>query len=47
MTQPTEQLPAVLAHAEADLEASLARLFELVRIPSISTDPAYKAECRR
>jgi acetylornithine deacetylase/succinyl-diaminopimelate desuccinylase-like protein len=47
MTQPTEQLPAVLALAEQDLDASLARLFELIRIPSISTDPVYKAECRR
>jgi acetylornithine deacetylase/succinyl-diaminopimelate desuccinylase-like protein len=40
-------LPAVLAHAEKTLDASLARVFELVRIPSISTDPAYKSDCLR
>jgi acetylornithine deacetylase/succinyl-diaminopimelate desuccinylase-like protein len=38
---------AVLAFADAELERSLARLFELIRIPSISTDPAYAADCRR
>jgi acetylornithine deacetylase/succinyl-diaminopimelate desuccinylase-like protein len=36
----------VLSRIDADLEASLARLFELLRIPSISADPAYAAECR-
>ena len=36
---------AVLAHADSMLDESLARLFELIRIPSISTDPAYAAEC--
>ena len=40
-------ITAVLAAADAGLEASLARLFELLRIPSVSTDPAYKADCRR
>ena len=40
-------LSALLDHADSELEASLARLFELLRIPSISTDPAYKPECRR
>src|SRR5690606_41199257 len=33
--------------ADANLAASLERLFDLVRIQSISTDPAYKAECRK
>ena len=42
----TNILP-VLDHAGAGLPASLDRLFDLVRIKSISTDPAYKAECRR
>ena len=42
----TNILP-VLDHAGAGVPASLERLFELVRIKSISTDPAYKGECRR
>jgi acetylornithine deacetylase/succinyl-diaminopimelate desuccinylase-like protein len=37
----------VLDVADQGLERSLERLFDLVRIPSISTDPAYKADCRR
>jgi acetylornithine deacetylase/succinyl-diaminopimelate desuccinylase-like protein len=41
------KLDAVLARIDADLDASLERLFALVRIPSISTDPAYAADCRR
>ncbi|SIR07448.1 Acetylornithine deacetylase/Succinyl-diaminopimelate desuccinylase [Rhizobium sp. RU35A] len=40
-------LSTVLAWADSNLSSSLERLFDLVRIPSISTDPAYKAECRR
>jgi acetylornithine deacetylase/succinyl-diaminopimelate desuccinylase-like protein len=47
MTEQIAQLPAVLAHAEAGIDASLRRLFELIRIPSVSTDPAYKADCLR
>ncbi|OJU71640.1 MAG: hypothetical protein BGO05_01170 [Rhizobiales bacterium 63-7] len=37
----------VLDRADANLDASLTRLFDLIRIKSISTDPAYKAECRK
>src|SRR5690606_10961544 len=37
----------VLDNLDANLDASLERLFSLVRIPSISTDPAYAQECRR
>jgi acetylornithine deacetylase/succinyl-diaminopimelate desuccinylase-like protein len=37
----------VLAKADEALQTSLERLFDLVRIPSISTDPAYKADCRK
>lgn len=37
----------VLARADENLPSSLEKLFELVRIKSISTDPAYKEECRR
>jgi acetylornithine deacetylase/succinyl-diaminopimelate desuccinylase-like protein len=40
-------LNAVLAKVDADLEVATERLFDLLRIPSISTDPAYKADCDR
>jgi acetylornithine deacetylase/succinyl-diaminopimelate desuccinylase-like protein len=40
------ELDAVLARIDADLDAALGRLFALLRIRSISTDPAYAAECR-
>lgn len=40
-------LTPVLDRADKNLDKSLERLFELVRIPSISTDPSYKADCRR
>ena len=39
-------LTDVLARIDADLPAATERLLELLRIPSISTDPAYKADCR-
>ena len=39
-------LDAVLARADANLASSLATLFDLVRIKSISTDPAYREDCR-
>ncbi|MFN4274535.1 MAG: M20/M25/M40 family metallo-hydrolase [Aliihoeflea sp.] len=37
----------VLDTLDAEIDASVERLFALLRIPSISTDPAYNAECRR
>jgi acetylornithine deacetylase/succinyl-diaminopimelate desuccinylase-like protein len=37
----------VLTKLDQSLDASLERLFALLRIPSISTDPAYAKECRR
>ncbi|MFL5031453.1 MAG: M20/M25/M40 family metallo-hydrolase [Xanthobacteraceae bacterium] len=37
---------AVLNRIDADLDQSLERLFAFLRIPSISTDPAYKDHCR-
>jgi acetylornithine deacetylase/succinyl-diaminopimelate desuccinylase-like protein len=40
-------LDDVLAVADNSLEESVSRLFDLVRIPSISTDPAYRSGCRR
>jgi len=39
-------LDQVLDRLDADLDASLARLFEWLKIPSISTDPAYAPHCR-
>ena len=38
-------LDPVLARIDADLPAALDRLCDLLRIPSISTDPAYTAQC--
>ncbi|MGU3493123.1 dipeptidase [Xanthobacteraceae bacterium A53D] len=40
-------LDDALGAVDAGLDASLARLSDFLRIPSISTDPAYAAECRR
>jgi acetylornithine deacetylase/succinyl-diaminopimelate desuccinylase-like protein len=40
-------LDATLARIDADLPQALDRLMHLLRIPSISTDPAYKADCAR
>lgn len=42
----SQALPAVLERIDRDLDASLERLFGLLRIQSISTDPAYAAQCR-
>lgn len=39
-------LDAVLARIDADLPQSTERLLELLRIPSISTDPAFKEHCQ-
>ncbi|EAQ01617.1 hypothetical protein OB2597_04233 [Pseudooceanicola batsensis HTCC2597] len=40
-------LDAVLSRIDTDLDAATDRLRDLLRIPSISTDPAYKADCDR
>ena len=40
-------LDRVLGDIDADLDNSLARLFDWLKIQSISTDPAYASECRR
>jgi len=39
------QLDAVLDRIDQDLDQSLDRLFALLRIQSVSTDPAYKDQC--
>ena len=43
---PAQALPAVLDRIDADLDRSLMRLFDWLRIESISTDPAYADQCR-
>ncbi|MFV0473620.1 MAG: dipeptidase [Pikeienuella sp.] len=40
-------LAAVLAHLDKDAEAATERLFSLLRLESVSTDSAYRAECRK
>ena len=45
MTDP--RLAPVLDRIDADLPQALERLCELLRIPSISTDPAYAGHCAR
>ncbi|MGR3758336.1 MAG: M20/M25/M40 family metallo-hydrolase [Tranquillimonas sp.] len=40
-------LDAVLSHIDSDLENATDRLMRLLRIPSISTDPAHAADCDR
>jgi acetylornithine deacetylase/succinyl-diaminopimelate desuccinylase-like protein len=35
----------ILNHIDANIEASLSRLFELLRIPSISAQPAHRQDC--
>jgi acetylornithine deacetylase/succinyl-diaminopimelate desuccinylase-like protein len=37
----------ILAHIDANIDASLGRLFELLRIPSISAQPAHREDCLR
>lgn len=41
------RLAPVLDRIDADLPAALERLMALLRIPSISTDPAFAAPCRQ
>ena len=41
------ELDRVLEHIDASTDAATERLFELLRIESISTDSAYREECRR
>ena len=39
-------IDAILKRIDDNLDESLERLFALLKIPSISTDPAYDADCR-
>ena len=41
------QLQTVLDRVDADFEASLERLFALLRIKSISADPAFAEDCKK
>jgi acetylornithine deacetylase/succinyl-diaminopimelate desuccinylase-like protein len=43
---PAQALPAVLDKIDADLDKSLDRLFDFLKIQSISTDPAYQERCK-
>ena len=40
-------LETVLSRIDQNMDAAVARLFEFVAIPSVSTDPGFKAECER
>ena len=40
-------LSGILDHVDRGVDGSVDRLFQLIRIPSISTDPQYAAQCRR
>ena len=41
------QLPKVLKTLDDTRDQALERLFEFIRIPSVSTDPAFKTHCRQ
>ncbi|MFT5061316.1 MAG: acetylornithine deacetylase/succinyl-diaminopimelate desuccinylase-like protein [Polaromonas sp.] len=43
----SQQLQAALDHVDAHMDDSLGRLFEFIRIPSVSTAPAHKEDCRK
>ena len=47
MPDANAPLDAVLSHVDANLDQSLERLFTLLRIQSISTDPAYTGEVNK
>ncbi len=47
MAEANSGLTATLDRVDADLDSSLERLFALLRVPSISTDPAFADDCAR
>ncbi|MFN3227494.1 MAG: dipeptidase [Hyphomicrobiales bacterium] len=47
MTSQSPSLDAALSAADTQFNASLERLFALLRIPSISTDPAYDGDVKK
>ena len=42
----SDPVPAILDRVDAGLDAAISRLSELLRIPSISTDPAHADDCQ-
>ena len=47
MSATIDRLAPVLNRIDSDLEAATGRLFDLLRMPSISTDSDYDADCDR
>jgi acetylornithine deacetylase/succinyl-diaminopimelate desuccinylase-like protein len=43
---PQENEMQALEQVDKNMKSSMARLFELLRIPSISTDPSYNKDCQ-
>lgn len=44
---PPKKIETVIAELDAETESAVTRLKEILRIPSISTDPAHAADCKR
>jgi acetylornithine deacetylase/succinyl-diaminopimelate desuccinylase-like protein len=47
MTNDKHAISGVLDALDEDTETTLARLIEILKIPSISTDPAHKGDCAK
>lgn len=45
MSSPNEALNSALERVDEQIDQSLERLFELLRIPSVSTDPRHATDC--